>query len=496
MSDGSPALIFEFSPNGKASGTTVTARIGDEVLAVDKFDLSKCQSRGKFIDSICADRPGIDRKQASHVLMEQASHVLMEQASEFARRQAEMESEPPTPESAELLAKMPQPVRDEARAMLEADDGLGFMGRVLQDICALGVAGEQALATAIYLIGTSRLLAEPLGAIIQSPSSTGKTFVSDRVAKLFPPESILMATAMTPNSLYYVERDFLRHKFVVAGERSRRQDDDSADDTTALRELRSSGRLSKLFVDTSSKPPTTRLVELDGPISYIESTTASDIFNEDANRSLLLSTDERPEQTRRIIQQVALGRRAQGANIESVIQRHWAIQRMIERRPVAVPFSTQLANQFPSNRVEARRGFPQLLGMIEAVAILHQYQRKLDSDGRIVAEVRDYEFARHLCLAPLGRLLGGRISDGAIRFHTRLSEWATGTFTTVDAVIRDDGAERTVRGWLRELVSIGGIEQTRKHEGSRPAEWKLSDMSPADVASGGFELPEPASIRK
>ncbi len=44
-----------------------------------------------------------------------------------------------------------------------------------------------------------------------------------------------------------IDRAALEHRWVVAGERSRQQDDDASEATRALREMQSAGRLSKLL---------------------------------------------------------------------------------------------------------------------------------------------------------------------------------------------------------------------------------------------------------
>jgi hypothetical protein len=106
-----PELIFDFSPNGRAAGTTVTAHIGDELLGLEKFDLCKSKSRADFAASICKDRPGIER--------EGVERVLVQQAAEFAARESKQKQEPTQLKSGELLERMPETVRIEARAMLE-----------------------------------------------------------------------------------------------------------------------------------------------------------------------------------------------------------------------------------------------------------------------------------------------------------------------------------------------------------------------------------------
>src|SRR5262249_22984061 len=159
------------------------------------------------------------------------------------------------------------------------------------------------LTATVYLTGTSRKLKAPLAAIVQGPSSSGKSYVVEKTAGLIPPEDTIHATQMTPQALFHMKPGSLRHKLVVGGERSRLQNDDvGAEATRALREMLSSGRLSKLMpVKGEGGLIETRLIEQDGPIAYVETTTLTRIFDEDVNRCLLLNTDEQPEQTKKII---------------------------------------------------------------------------------------------------------------------------------------------------------------------------------------------------
>ena len=481
----SPELVFEFSRNGKLAGMTVTAKIGDDVLHCDRLDIAKAKQRDDFVDSICKDRPGIRRADVKRVLL---AHAAAE-----AKRQREKDNRPDQPDAEALLEKMPEHVRREARSMLESPD---LSRQVLADVAATGVAGERELTAAIYLVGVSRLLPKPLATIVQAPSSTGKSYTVGKVADLFPPESVILATSLTPQALFYMPPGSLVHKWIVAGERSRREDDESAEATRALREMISSGKLTKL-IPTKDKDGgfTTQKIEQDGPIAYIETTTLSKIFDEDANRCLLLSADERTQQTTAIVNRLAGGYGgAEGIDVEAIIARHHALQRMLQQRPVVIPFAEKIAERFPTDRVEARRAFPHLMAMIQASALLHQYQRPLDGDGRIVASPDDYQLARHLARGPLARLLGGSMSDAALRFYDRLAGWASDKFTTAEAYRRDRKSQQAVRGWLRELCEAGGVDQVEPPKGSRPAVWKLTDVAREELAIGDCGLPSVEEI--
>ena len=479
------ALLLDCKRVGKNGTAVITAKFGEDTLAVEKVDLAKTAKRAEFVALLCKGRPGIDSKLVETELLRMAGAVT-EQKDDDATEQAH----PELSDAADLLNKMPEAVRDGARAMLESPD---LFKKVLDDIAGLGVAGERPLVGAIYLTGTSRLLSKPLALIAQGPSSSGKTYVIEATAKTFPPEAVIHATQMTPQALFHMRPGSLVHRFVVAGERSRQENDDTAEATRALREMISSGRLVKLMPIKIKGEIVTEPIEQDGPISYVESTTLSKIFDEDANRCILVTTDERPDQTKRIVTTLAAryGGAATGAVTDQIVQRHHAVQRMLQRFDVVIPFAERLGELFISDRVETRRAFPQLMSTIQASALLHQLQRQVDADGRLIATGDDYQLARHLLGKPFARLLGGALSDPALRFFERLEAWAVGRFTTTEAIRQERGrsSERSVRGWLTELEDGGAVELVEAGKGPKPTTWQLSGESRESFASECAQLP-------
>ncbi|MBU4399284.1 MAG: hypothetical protein KKE86_08115, partial [Planctomycetes bacterium] len=437
---------------------------------VEKLDLTKPKQRADFAQRLCNGRPGIDAAAVESKLLQLAADLAAkpEAPAELAEK----------PDAAELLAKIPELVRAEACGLLDAPN---LMQRVVEDIGALGVAGEKELAATVYLIGTSRLLPEPLAAIVQGPTSSGKSYVINKVASLFPPEAVIVATQLTPQSLFYMQPGSLIHRFIVAGERSRLENDDTAEAARALREMLSDGRLSKLLPIKKDGQLETVLVQQDGPIAYVESTTLTKIFAEDANRCVLVTTDEQPEQTRRVLSTLA-GVYAHGAaaDRQRIIDRHHALQRMLQPHAVLIPYAERLADAMGNYRVEARRAFPQVVSMIQASALLHQRQRQIDSDGRLLAAADDYQLARHLLGLPMARQLGGRIAEPAARFLERLREWfgPDETFTTRDAKGKESRSKSSAYGWLAELHDAGMVEKAEEQRGNRAAQWRLSSNAP------------------
>jgi hypothetical protein len=462
-------LTVQWEPSGKSGVVSLTALINGQPVYNDQINIKREKARLAFVERLREKCPAIEDDQAVRVEDE-----LQRIASAPVTPKAD--SGDPLADPAELLAKMPKAVRVAAQGML-ADPNL--MDRIATDVRSLGVAGEDQLVATLYMIGVSRLLLEPLATIVQGPTSSGKSYILKKVARLFPPESVLFATQITPQALFYLPPGSLVHRLIVVGERKRAQNDENADATRALREMLSEGRLSKVLPVKIDGQIQTKIIEQDGPIAYMESTTLNKLFAEDANRCILLTTDERPKQTRRIIRSLAATYAGEGTiNVKEIIDRHHALQRMLKPYTVVVPYAGELGKRINESRCEARRAFPQIISLVQASTLLHQRQRQVDDQGRLLATADDYEIARRLLSVPMARQLGERVSDGATRFIERLHEWfAHQHFSAREATRHEQQSRSSVYGWIRELHDAGLIEQVEAQSGKEGARWRLAAAS-------------------
>ncbi len=465
-----PEITIACDPINNKGKVRVTVRRRDEVLFADQVQIDRVDSRRKLIKAVCEAVPALDETDLEHQLLQ--SVATLGSGADATSGEDD--------DASDLLAAMPQDVRDEADEM-RADPSL--IQIIIEDIAALGVAGEANLTATIYLLGTSRLLDRPLAAIIQGPSSSGKSYPLENIAKLFPDETRILATDLSPQALYYMEPGSLVHRFVVGGERSRRTDPEAQESTKALRQMLSEQRLDKQVVITEGGRPRTVHLRQDGPIAFIETTTHQKIFAEDQNRAILLHTDERESQTRRIIERIGDTHSglADAPDAAGIIDRHHALQRSLRPLPIAIPFAPEIAKHFPASRVEARRAIDQVLAMVGASALLHQQQRVTDHRGHLIARREDYDLARRLLDEPMARLLGRCVSAAALRLCERLREkWASETFTVMDVVQQDELRETSIRGYLIELYEAGHLELVEEKSGPKPRKYQLAPEPPME----------------
>lgn len=475
-------IRIEFDETDKRGRMVIAVRQGSQTLAVETVNLLSGEKRAKFIEQIRTGNPGLTEDFFERLYVE-----LMRVAGDCV-----VPKDGENKEAVDPLAETSPEVKAAALAMLRDPQ---LIRHISDDIARLGVAGERLIAMAIYIIGTSRLLSRPLAGIVQGPTSSGKSYIIDLVASLFPSEHVVRAHKMTPEALVHLPRGALIHRFVVAGERRRKQDDDGAEATRALREMLSDGKLTKMMPIKRGGQIVTILIEQPGPIAYVESTTHQTIFNEDRNRCLFMTTDETSEQTKRILEAMAEASTTPAvlALREVIIAKHHAAQRMLLSCKVKIPFARRLAALFPHERTEARRGFGQLLSLIKAVALLYQFQRlEVSQSGlEIEATRHDYEIARKLAGEMFGRPVDAGFTPAVQRFAERLIEYFgldvefdTSEVAKREAVVAD---LQTIRQYVRVLVNVGVLVQTQPHRGQQPAGYKI--VRTGFDAADSIELP-------
>jgi post-segregation antitoxin (ccd killing protein) len=296
----------------------------------------------------------------------------------------------------------------EALALLKAP---ALLDRILSDFNRCGVVGEETNKLVGYLAACSRKLERPLAVMVQSSSAAGKSSLMEAVLSFMPEEERIQYSAMTGQALFYLGEQDLKHKILAIAE------EEGAENTAyALKLLQSEGEVS--IASTGKNAVTgnleTQEYRVEGPVMLFSTTTAIDIDEELMNRCLVLSVDESRAQTKAIHAQQRKRRTLEGLKAAKektkLIQLHQNAQRLL--RPLAVmnPYADQLT--FLDDKTRTRRDHEKYLGLIDTVALLHQYQREVKReawDGESIEYIEvtldDIATANKLAHEVLGRSL-------------------------------------------------------------------------------------------
>lgn len=301
--------------------------------------------------------------------------------------------------------EMSESERSNALRLLQSPD---LFGALVKHVEIAGYVGEARNKKLAYLIATSRRLPKPLSGIIRSQSGAGKSYLMECVAELMPPEDVHFFSRLTPQALYYLERDALQHKLLIVDERNGSEESEYPIRTLQTRKVL---RLAVPVKDPNSGRIKTETLEILGPIAYMESTTSQKVNPENENRCFELYLDESDEQTRAIFAAQRKSRTLDGWKTERLREKvrrtHHNAQRLLRPLKVIIPYVDLL--EFPQSWLRGRRDHDRFLSLIEGIAFLHQYQRKIGEDGGaqyIESGVEDYAHAYDLAQTVFANTLG------------------------------------------------------------------------------------------
>lgn len=314
------------------------------------------------------------------------------------------------PENAEK-APGQQMTKTEEEEALEFLKAPSLFNRILEDFETIGLTGEDGNKLTGYIAATSRKLEEPLSILIQSRSAAGKSTLQDAIIMFIPPEDYIKYTRLTGQALFYKKEDSLAHKLLAIEEKH-----GARDASYSIRNIQSSKYLS--IAATGRDPVTGKLkteeYRVKGPVALMITTTEIELDHETSNRFITMTIDESKEMTERILKKQRDSETLEGlirkSEIGRISRRHHNAQRLLRPLDVINPYASHLT--FPAESLRARRDHKKYLGLIKAIAFIHQYQREIksiDHAGNILqyieVTIEDIERANQLAGEVLGRTL-------------------------------------------------------------------------------------------
>lgn len=438
---------------------------------VDTFDLYSSRSRSAFIESAKKVLQLESDEGAEASLSCQLAAVIdaLEKERLSLRRKGETKAEP---------AVMTPEAQAEAMAFLMGD----IRAQLREDFPAVGIVGEEEAVQIGYFALVSRKLQNPLSILFCARSGAGKSALQDRLCDLCPPEDLERYTRISGQVLFYKGEDALKHKLLAVDE-----EDGAAQAAYALRSLLSNGYLTCSV--TRTDPATGKQVDdnrrVNGPTATFTTTAHPEGFDyETRNRYVLVTIDESREQTKRILEQQRRGETVEGLiqreMRQAIFKRHHDAQRLLRILPVVIPVKID----FPSSHLILRREHRKYLSLIEAIALLHQYQRPRRTvvvGGKTVEYVEatqeDVEMARPLAalilrrnldeLAPPSRSLFQAMQELAREKRRKLGERKPGRDVGQSA----GGERESASGESGDERDEAGGPRTRRYFlGPRPGE--------------------------
>ena len=301
----------------------------------------------------------------------------------------------------EITDKEVGELRRRAAPILGSPDPLKVIQRA---ISASGYGGDNKLPFIIYIAMTSRVLHLRDGGmlvhlLLLGPTSAGKSYTVLVCLRLLPEATYVLIDAGSPRTLIYDSAD-LKHKVLIYGEADSLLSGEDNPAASAMRNLLQDGHLhyDVTVRDDETGEWTVRKVRKQGPTVLV--TTAVEALRAQLmSRLFTLDVSGDARQVKAALETQALvGLEGPPQEADDALIAFQEYLQVLAPWPVVVPFVKELADAIGkgNNSPRVLRDFQRLLSMIKAVAVIRHRLRATDIQGRLVADIADYEFIYNL----------------------------------------------------------------------------------------------------
>lgn len=253
-----------------------------------------------------------------------------------------------------------------------------------------GIVGEEENRLLLFVLASSYKMPYLMHGLVQGSSGEGKSHLINGIAQCMPQEDVMNMTRITSKSLYHYRDKELINKLIVI------QDFDGLDEEAqyAFREMQSAKFLtSSTVVKDIFGNNRGRMKQVQAHFASLTTTTKAEVYYDNMSRSVILGVDESQAQTMRIIeiQNRKIAGKSSSENQQEATQLLRNAIRVLKSYEVINPFADKL--MLPLEAKMLRRLNSQFQNFVSQIAILHQYQRKTDAQGRLIATKEDIKFA-------------------------------------------------------------------------------------------------------
>lgn len=361
----------------------------------------------------------------------------------------------------QLIKPLTEKERAEAIKNLQHET---LLEETIHDLAASGIQGEAENALILLLAMTSRKTPDPISVICLARSGTGKSYLMERVALCIPDEDKKEHTQFTSNAFYYYKKEEIRNKIFLI------EDLEGALGVLfPIRELQSKKRISKTITQKGrdGKLQTITLI-VEGPVCVIACTTKESIYEDNANRSIMIYLNDSAAQDEKVMS-YQKQHRAGLVNIyqeQHIQQKLQHMQKALEPIKVINPFAPLI--DLPDNFPKKRRALPILLNFIEAITFYHQYQRTeavCQSTGEVQIETHPqdiengFKYLKNVLFRRSDEL-NGAVRDFYEKLKTITAQNALQKFKVSDIRQHIKLTPRSIQQYLKELLEYGYLHIT------------------------------------
>jgi DNA primase len=279
-----------------------------------------------------------------------------------------------------------------------------------------GVVGEENSRIFLMAIAITHKMREPLHALIQGSSGSGKTHLMAKVYNFIPQEDKKNFTRVTEGSLYNYGMYDLQNKLICIED----LDGMKEEAQFAFRELQSKGMI---ISSTSTKDDNGNISAQEktvyGPIASMSCTTKGEIYEDNMSRCFIIAVDESNEQSKKVIHYQNM--KASG-QIDEVKEKQCTefiqcLVSLLKSYDVINPYADKVHLPEEAHKIRRLNGLYQ--AFVKAITLMHQYQRRKDERGRLISEKEDLQAAAEILFESI--LLKVDELDGSLRqFYERL----------------------------------------------------------------------------
>lgn len=346
--------------------------------------------------------------------LEKDMHELTEHLDNHREKEMQTTKEEASQESSIYLLT-PQ----EKNEALQLANDKNLIKTIQEKLTQTGIIGEDENKTFLFVVGASHIQENPLNALIQGSSGSGKTNLLKGIFRAMPEESKKIYSRCSEKMLYNVPKYYFKNKLVCFED----VDGLGEDAEYAWRELVSNGQLiSGVTYKDEKGNMGIKEITVYGPITSIACTTKGAIYADNMSRLFLIAIDESKEQTQKINEYQAkeasgqINKQAQNKTIKQLQN----FVRILQPYQVHNPQATKL--KLPEGIRDERRLYRLYLYFIDMITVLHQYQRNKNTQGKLIATKQDCQIAKDLMFECI-MLKMDELDGGLRQFFERLKEF-------------------------------------------------------------------------